>query len=166
MTFRTTPAVLLLGFALVVPCMPQCTETPESLLPEVQSLHGFTGVSLKVEEVENAPPGVTTSSIQRQIEKQLSDARITVDDRVSPMLYVRFTSLKAQVSGQNLYPYGIEILLYQSVRLEQSTGPGMLAATWNTASIGMAASAPKVEAKLAKKVQEFIDAYRLANQAE
>jgi hypothetical protein len=163
-----TPSAMALAF-LLVSVSPALSDSPL----ERATLAGLTGVGVRVEPMDPdaEKDGLTTSTLQTDVELKLRQAGIRVLTATEmfgvpgyPYLYLRVATGKVDELG--VLAYEIELHLIQEVRLPRNPAITSWAATWRaTGKIGTIGSRqlPSVREYVRDIVDQFINAYLAAN---
>jgi len=135
---------------------------------ERASLTGLTVMSVVVEDlgplVGKLGPG--TEALQRDVERRLRQAGLSITPDADAYLYVHVTV--ADPGGSLPLPYVVEVSLMQEVTLPRGvkTRTPLQCPTWSVNRLGLATS-DRLRALLADRVNEFVDqfvaAYRSVN---
>jgi len=135
---------------------------------ERASLAGLTAISVVVEEM--APiadkSGLTTASLQMDVERRIRQAGISLVPDSDAYLYVRVTA--ADPGSGLAIPYYVDVSLMQEITLPRglTTRTPLQCPTWWLNRLGMTGS-DRLRAQVTERVAEFVDrfvaAYRAAN---
>jgi hypothetical protein len=138
---------------------------------ERRTLQGISDfyLSLNTEGNATVQDSLDFPRLHRELRARLREAGLPVhaEDREetvqsSPYLHVHINAVHA---GRGLYPFGIEIRLYQAVHLSRDPAIQSVAATWSTGMTGLASydKLRLISETTHSLLEEFIDAFRQAN---
>lgn len=136
------------------------------------TLRGLSGIGVLVErlapEVEKG--GLKANQLQTDVESKLRKAGIKILSREEcaktpgePYLYVNLNVNVAKTES-DIYPYAIDVMLIQRVSLQRNPGLLTHAVTWSIGGVG-SISKP-ILGELREVVQETVDIFIQAYQAE
>jgi hypothetical protein len=158
----------------VVVCLVAARATADSDL-QSDTLKGLGRVTVLVESLqpEVEREGLATSTLQADVDLKLRQAGIRDglpgDKNLGwGMLYVNVNALNLRKGGLRsaVYTFSVIVQLSQLVTLSRDPKITSLAVTWNDAAIGSADArelSTAIRRAVRDKVDEFINAYRVAN---
>ena len=132
------------------------------------TLTGLTPISVVVEDLPAIAEknGLTTSTVQSDVERRLRQAGIALTSDADAYLYVHVTV--ADPGGTLALPYIVDVSLMQEVTLPRGlrTRTPLQCPTWSVNSLGMVSPAGlrlAVSDRVAQFVDQFVKAYQSVN---
>ena len=161
---RTLASFVVAGMLLVLPVRASATDSQV----ERTSLTGLTAISVVVEDLGSmgGQLGLSTDTLQRDVERRLRQAGLTITSDSDAYLYVHVTV--ADPGASLPLPYLVDVSLMQEVTLPRGlkTRTPLQCPTWTVNRLGMASS-DRLRGLLTDRVNEFVDqfvtAYRSVN---
>jgi hypothetical protein len=153
---------ILVGWLMALPAAATAADSQI----ERASLTGLTTISVVVEDLAPIAQknGITTATLQTDVERRLRQAGISVTPDADAYLYVHVTVADP---GPSLpLPYVVDVSLMQEVTLPRGlkTRTPLQCPTWSLNRLGMS-SADRVRAPVTDRVDEFVDQFIRAYQS-